>query len=172
MKKVLRLIFLVVVAIVLSYCVRNYVIERISIASASMEPTLEVGDELFVEKITYYFRTPKYNEIVVFQCPVESDKILVKRIIGLPGDVIAIYAKIVFRNSQKLDEPYVKFTRKNEMLVGDNMAPLKVPEDCVFVLGDNRDESDDSRDWKDPQTGEFLGFIPINKIRGKVMGKY
>lgn len=164
-----RLIYLILIAIIIGFFVRRYVIEMIYIASASMEPTLEIGTKLFVEKITYRFRTPTHNEIVVFPSPIDQNKELVKRVIGLPDDIIAIRNKIVYRNNKRLDEPYVKYTRKEETLLGDNVDSLKVPEGYIFVLGDNRDESNDSRDWKEPQTGEFIRFIAIDKIKGKIM---
>jgi signal peptidase I len=90
-------------------------------------------------------------------------------VIGLPGDVVWIERKEVFVNGKKLTEPYVQHTRPNEMLVGDNLVVGKVPEGHVFVLGDNRDQSEDSRDWKDPASGKLILFVPRELIKGRLI---
>jgi signal peptidase I len=156
------------IAGIITLGVREYVIEGIYVASASMEPTLPVGTHLFLEKVTIKFKTPGYGDIVVFPSPVTKAHDLIKRIIGLPVDSIAIRNKAVYRNGTKLDEPYVKHTRPNEALEGDDLGPVTVPAGMAFVLGDNRDESGDSRDWKD-SNGEHHYFIAINSIKGKVI---
>lgn len=164
-----RLLYLAAIAGVLSLAIRGYVVEGIYVASASMEPTLRVGTHLFLDKASLRFRGARFGEIVVFPSPVADKKDLIKRIIGLPGDTIEIRRKAVFRNETALQEPYVQYTRPNELLKGDNLGPLVVPAGMVFVLGDNRDESGDSRDWKDEATGEHRYFIPISSIKGRVI---
>ncbi|MBN1823717.1 MAG: signal peptidase I [Endomicrobiales bacterium] len=156
------------IAAVFTVIVRTFVVEGIYVATASMEPTLAVNTDLFLDKVTYLFRKPRRGEIVVFPSPV-SEKDLIKRVIAIPGDNIAIRAKRVFLNGKRLDERYVKYSRATELLVGDNLGPIRVPDGMLFVMGDNRDESRDSRDWIDPETEEPMYFIAIERIKGKII---
>ena len=94
---------------------------------------------------------------------------MIKRVIGLPGEAIEIRGKKVFINGSALDEPYAAFKRKDEILVGDNLGPIKIPADSFFVMGDNRDESGDSRDWKDAATGEHIYFVSGKDIKGRLI---
>src|SRR5581483_3629811 len=105
------------------------VFEGIYIASSSMEPTLPVGAHYFVDKVSPVFRGPRRLEIVVFESP-DGKKGLVKRVIGLPGETLEIRNKRVSINGKPLDEPYAVFKRKDEILMGDNIAPLSIPERC------------------------------------------
>ncbi len=164
MRRILCLVFLSVIG---ALVLRAYAVEGIYIASASMEPTLPVGTHIFVNKLLYRFRAPQRGEVVVFPSPVEK-KELVKRVIGVAGDDIKIEEKQVILNGKPLNEPYVKHTRANERLVGDNLEVGKVPPGHVFVLGDNRDESGDSRDWLDAQGGHTF-FIPLSSLKGKLV---
>jgi signal peptidase I len=167
MKRLLYLLFLGVAGALI---LRNYVFEGVYIASGSMEPTLSIGRHLFVNKFVYHFRGPARGEIVVFQSPVEQ-KDLVKRVIALPGDTVQLKDKKVILNGAALNEPYVKYVRPDEILRGDNIAAQKVPAGTLFVMGDNRDQSGDSRDWIDPATGEHIYFVKIKDIKGKVLGE-
>jgi signal peptidase I len=134
-----------------------------------MEPTLFVGSHYLVNHLVYRFRHPRRGEIVSFVSPVDHKKLFIKRVIAVPGDEIEIRDKKVILNGQPLEEPYTVYKRANEKLDGDNLGPLKVPEDSVFVLGDNRDESFDSTVWKDPQTDQHIYFLPESQIRGRLM---
>lgn len=134
-----------------------------------MEPTLPKGNSYFLNKLAYIFSQPKRGDIIVFPSPVEEKKDLVKRVIALPEDKIQIKEKIVYLNEEKLEEDYVQYTRKYETLVGDNLGPMTIPDNMIFVMGDNRDESGDSRDWKDPITKENIHFISISDIKGKLI---
>lgn len=167
-----RFLMLTVVAVILAAALRVFVLEGIYVASGSMEPTLSTGQTLFLEKVTIKFRGVKYNDIVVFPSPERKGRDLIKRVIALPGDTIEIHEKVVYRNGSVLEEEYVQYTRRNEILLGDNIEQTEVPKGMVFVMGDNRDESKDSRDWRDPETGERLYFIPIHSIKGKVFSLY
>ena len=164
-----RLVFLVIIAVSVTIFVRTYVIEGIYVASASMEPTLLPGRHLFLEKLSLKCRSPRRGDIVVFASPVNENRDLIKRIIAIPGDVVEIRGKTVFLNGEELREPYVQHTRKNEALEGDNMGPLNVPKGAVFVMGDNRDESGDSRDWIDQATGAHIYFVSVKTIKGKLI---
>ena len=164
-----RWLFLILLGVGGGFLFREFAFEGIYVATPSMEPTLPVGTHYFADKFSFFFRAPRRGEIVVFASPVEEGKDLVKRTIGLPGETIGIKDKTVYINGQALAEPYVKYKRKNEILVGDNIPEMKIPEDSFFVLGDNRDESGDSATWKDPKTGEPIYFIQKEKIKGRLM---
>ncbi len=160
---------LILIGVLCALLFRACVAEGIVIASGSMEPTLPVGRRLFVNKLAYRFDKPKRGEIVVFPSPVEAGKDLVKRVIAVEGDEVKIVDKQVVLNGIPLNEPYAVHDRKDERLVDDNMDVGRVPPGHLFVLGDNRDHSGDSRDWKDPKTGHPIYFVDMDKIKGKVI---
>jgi signal peptidase I len=167
-----RLLFLIAVALGVVLPIRLWVIEAIYIASPSMEPTLAVGAHLFMDRVSLRLRDPRRGEIIVFRSPVGEDIDLVKRVIAVPGDTVELKAKKVLVNGAEVDEPYVQHTRAKEALEGDDLGPLTVPPESVFVLGDNRDESKDSSVWKDPSTGQPVRFLPLANVRGLVRGIY
>ncbi len=160
-----RWLFLILLGVAGAYGVREFLVEGVYVATPSMEPALPVGNHYFVNKLSPFFRGYKRKEIIVFHSPVNEEKDLIKRVIGLPGETIKIENKKVFLNGEALDEPYTQFKRKDEILVGDNLTPPPVPENCYFVMGDNRDESGDSRDWKDAD-GNNTYFICKDQIKG------
>jgi signal peptidase I len=164
-----RLLFLFAIAGVGALFVRTFVAEGVYVASASMAPTLPQGEHLFLEKVTYRLRPPRRGEVVVFPSPLQDGKDLIKRVIALPGETVEIRNKTVSVNGAVLSEKYAVFTRPDEILQGDNLGPLLVPAGAVFVLGDNRDESGDSRDWLDPVTGQHMYYVPIKSIKGKII---
>lgn len=166
-----RLLFLFAIAAAVSYGIRAAAFEGIYIATASMEPKLPVGAHVFTDKLTYLFRDPQRGEIIVFPSP-ENPKIeMVKRVIAIGGDTVEIRKKKVYLNGEPLDEPYAKYTRPDENLRGDDLGPITVPKLHVFVLGDNRDESNDSSVWKDG-SGERIFFVKNYQIRGRIRGMY
>ena len=148
---------------------RQFAFEGIYIATSSMEPALPVGTHYFADKFSFFFRDPGRGEIIEFSSPVEEGKDLVKGVIGLPGETIRVNDKRVYINGQILQEPYAKYKRKDEALVGDNIPEMKIPGGSYFVLGDNRDESGDSATWKDPKTGQPVYFVQKEKIKGRLM---
>jgi signal peptidase I len=145
-----------VVAIVLALGVRATVAEARFIPSESMLPTLEVGDRLIVEKVTYRLHAPERGDIVVFDPPPRSGfdrgNAFIKRIVGLPGETIAVREGQVYINDQPLNETYVMEPPTYEM------DPLTIPAGNVFVMGDNRNNSADSHVW---------GALPIDNIIGR-----
>jgi signal peptidase I len=161
-----RIFYLVGIAVAITLFMRACVVEPISIASASMEPTLLTGVSVFTDKLTLNFRGLKRGDIIVFVPPAgESAHELVKRVIALPGETVELREKKVFINGEELRESYVQHKRKGEILKGDTLGPLVVPRNRVFVLGDNRDESRDSSSWADP-------FLPVANVRGVVRGAF
>jgi len=161
-------------AIILALIIRTFVIQAFKIPSGSMKPTLLVGDHILVNKFIYgvkipFLRTtlipitdPKRNDIVVFIHPEDRDKDYIKRVIGLPGDQVEIINKTVFVNRKPMEDLHgfhvdpLVYPRYNQPR--DNFGPITVPAQSIFVMGDNRDESFDSRFW---------GFATYRDIKGK-----
>lgn len=174
--KVLEWIKSILIALIIALFIRTFFVQAYKIPSGSMIPTLLVGDYLLVNKITfgirnpikddfiYQWNMPKRQEIVVFTYPIDKKLDFIKRVIGLPGDTVEIINKKVFVNGKPLEEPYVQFTDNEiypkEISPRDNFGPIKVPSGQLFVLGDNRDQSYDSRFW---------GFVPISSLKGKAL---
>lgn len=164
-----RWLFLLLLGVMGAISVRLFIFEGIYIATPSMEPTLPTGEHYFVNKLVFMFRGPKRGEIVVFKSPKGPDKDMVKRVIAVGGDVIEIKDKRVILNDQFIDEPYTQFVRAGEKLYGDNIPPTPVPEGHVFVMGDNRDVSFDSRDFGVKQK-EWKPFVSIDELKGTLGG--
>jgi len=128
-------------------------IQTCIVSSSSMEPDLTIGQRLVVSKITYRFNLPKRGDIVVFRPPSNPNAIpYIKRVIGLPGDTVEIKDGKVYIDGAPLNEPYIKETPLYYM------PPETVPADNYFVLGDNRNDSNDSHVW---------GMVPRENIIGK-----
>ncbi|MDT3425739.1 signal peptidase I [Paenibacillus forsythiae] len=155
----------ILVAVVLSLLIRSYVAEAMSVPTESMVPTIQAGDRLIVEKMLWA-TSLKHGDIVVFHPPVPGEtKLYVKRLIGLPGDVVQIKDGALYRNGDKVDESYL--TAKMDYAFG----PVTVPEDHYFFLGDNRNMSFDAHSWdtpfvaKDKLIGKVVLEIPFHKLR-------
>jgi signal peptidase I len=148
----------IAIALFLALFIRAFVAEPRYIPSDSMLPTLEVGDRLVVEKISYHFHPPARGEIVVFDPPQQlqiqgyaKDQAFIKRVIGTPGETVQIQNGKVYLNSIPLKEDYIAEPPKYQM------EAVRVPEDQLFVMGDNRNNSNDSHVW---------GFLPKQNIIG------
>jgi len=149
---------ILVIALALALFIRAFIAEPRYIPSDSMLPTLEVSDRLVVEKISYYFRLPQRGEIVVFEPPqqlqiqgYQKDQAFIKRVIGTPGQTVQIQNGIVYLNGSPLKEDYIAEPP------GYQMPAVRVPEDQLFVMGDNRNNSNDSHVW---------GFLPKQNVIG------
>lgn len=166
-------------AVVLALVIRTWGVQAFKIPSGSMKPTLLIGDHLLVSKSSYGIKLPfsdlviipigdpQRGDIVVFRFPEDRDKDFIKRIIGLPGDSVEVKDKAVYINGKKLGDHWGTYTDQVVLPQGtqprDNFGPVKVPEDKYFVMGDNRDQSYDSRFW----FGGRGGFVPRDDILGK-----
>ncbi len=174
--KILDWIKSLVVALILALFIRTFIVQAYKIPSGSMIPTLLVGDYLLVNKLAYglknpftedflyFWRLPERKEIVVFTYPLDKKLDFIKRVIALPGDTVEIINKKVYVNGKPLEEPYIQLS-SNEIYPKtlsprDNFGPIVVPSGYIFVLGDNRDQSYDSRFW---------GFVPIKFLKGKAL---
>jgi len=166
-----KLIVLILIGLGLGYAVRTYVIEQCYVASGSMEPTLAVGSKFMLNKLVYRLRKPARNELIVFASPYD-EKQLIKRVIAIEGDEVEIRGKRLWLNGKEMEESYIKHTRPDDRFRDDNFGPYAVPAGMVFVMGDNRDESNDGRDWTDPGTGDMTPFLAISSIKGKIIEIY
>jgi signal peptidase I len=165
-----ELVEALLVALILAFAIRTFVIQPFTIPSGSMEKTLLIGDYLLVNKFLYGLknpftgnylikgRDPQIGDIIVFQYPVDPSVDFIKRIVGLPGDVIEVRNKQLYRNAEPVREGYIRHSRPNLIGPLDNVGPVTVPEGKYFVMGDNRDNSADSREW---------GTVSRSAIHGK-----
>ncbi|HHX61027.1 MAG TPA: signal peptidase I [Epulopiscium sp.] len=129
-------------AVIVALLITRFVVTHTVIPSGSMIPTIQIKDHLIINRVPFYFTDPKSGEIVVFQ----QDKALIKRVIGVPGDTLDIKDGNVYINGSQLDEPYLYEPNSTYSFMMDEMAlPLEIPEDMYFMMGDNRDNSEDSR---------------------------
>ena len=146
----------IVVAVVLAFFIRYFIVELYLVDGPSMWPTLQSAERLVVNKFIYRFRAPERGEILVFKYPRDPSRDFIKRVIAIPGDTIEIKNGNVFVNGKLLNEPYIlSKTRGNYPLA-------TVPEGHIFVMGDNRNNSEDSR-FAD------VGFVSYEMIKGKAM---
>jgi signal peptidase I len=180
-KSVLREYFeSIVIAVILALFVRTWVVQAFKIPTGSMEYNLLIGDHLLVNKFIFAptplsigkailpVRSIRRGDIVVFKYPDQPDRDLIKRVIGLPGESVELRNKKVYIDGKPIDEPYVHFlTPPSSDLqeitssdVRENFGPVTVPADQYFVMGDNRDNSEDSRYW---------GFLPRTNVKGKAL---
>ena len=170
----------IVIAVILALFIRTFIVQAFKIPTGSMEENLLIGDHLLVNKFALGpvesslertllpVATVKRGDIIVFKYPDEPDRDFIKRVIGLPGETIELKNKKVHVNGQPLDEPYVHFLTppSNDYQevtsydVRERFGPVTVPQDQYFVMGDNRDNSQDSRYW---------GFLPRSYVKGKAL---
>lgn len=164
------------VALVLAFVIRTFVVQAYKIPSESMVETLLVGDHLLASKFAYGIKIPfthsyiyhgddpAYGDIIIFEYPNDPSVDYIKRVIGLPGDVITVRDKRLYRNGMPVEESYVRYEQPNIIEpVRDNFGPVTVPPDKYFVMGDNRDNSLDSRFW---------GFVDRGAIQAKAWRIY
>lgn len=149
----------VVSAVLIAAFIMIFIARAYTVNGDSMLPTLQHGERLLVDKISYRFVEPSRGEIIVFKNPADTSEQFVKRVIGLPGDKVAISQGVVYVNDQLIEENYTFAPAR----IG--FSPQIVPEGTYFVLGDNRNNSEDSRFSR-------VGFLPRNLIVGRAIWRY
>jgi signal peptidase I len=173
----------IVIAVILALFIRTFVVQAFKIPTGSMEPNLLIGDHLLVNKFVFAptattrlqrallpVGTIARRDVIVFKYPEEPDRDFIKRVIGLPGDTVELREKKVYVNGTALEEPYAHFLEQpggsgefhevTSFDVRERYGPVTVPADHFFVMGDNRDNSQDSRYW---------GFLPRDYVKGKAL---
>jgi len=161
-------------ALLLALFIRTFIVQAFKIPSGSMIPTLQIGDHILVNKLSYGVRIPflehylasfqnvQRGDVVVFIFPEDRSKDFIKRVIGVAGDTIEVRGKKVYINGKQVDDPHAHFEGDDPQALGlpsrDGYGPRVVPEGHIFVMGDNRDRSYDSRFW---------GFVSLDEVRGK-----
>lgn len=161
MREMISTLFYLLTVLCITYVVIHYVGQRTEVRGASMESTLSHGDNLIVDKITYRFRDPQRFDIIVFPFQYEEDTYFIKRIIGLPGETVQIDLEgTIYIDGEVLEENYGREVIKPEN-VGIAIEPVVLEEDEYFVMGDNRNNSSDSRT-------EVVGNIHRDDIIGRV----
>jgi signal peptidase I len=172
----------IVIAVILALFIRTFVVQAFKIPTGSMEENLLIGDHLLVNKFVFGPTVSqlerkllpvtdiKRGDVIVFKYPEEPDRDFIKRVIGLPGDTLEVREKKVYINGKTLDEPYAhylqpvaapsEFHEVTSFDVRERYGPVTVPANHYFVMGDNRDNSQDSRYW---------GFLPRENVKGKAL---
>ena len=150
-------------ALLLALFIRTFVVQAFRIPSGSMIPALLVGDQILVDKLVYKFRLPERGEVMVFKYPEDESRDFIKRLIGLPGDKLEVRNRIVYINDKPLDETayaYHESPMSDDFHsdLRDNYGPTIIPDKKYFMMGDNRENSQDSRFW---------GFLDEDKIIGR-----
>ena len=169
----------IAIAVLLALVIRTYLVQAFKIPSGSMEDTLAIGDHLLVSKFVYgtkipfvdkrvlTIRDPRQGDVIVFEYPEDPSKDFIKRVVGVPGDVVEGKEKKVYVNGKPYENPHEVHKEKDiipkEMNPRDTFGPITVPANSYFVMGDNRDRSYDSRFWK---------FVRRDQIKGLAFIKY
>jgi signal peptidase I len=169
----------IIIALILALFIRTFIVQAFKIPSGSMLPTLKIGDHLLVNKFIYGvkipfsgtviipIKEPHTNDIIVFKFPRNPKLDYIKRVIGVPGDTIVSKNKILYINGKRFDDKHAFHLSSSVMNAAagprDSFGPITVPEGKVFVMGDNRDNSFDSRFW---------GFVDYKAILGKALILY
>jgi signal peptidase I len=166
----------IIIAVLIALFIRTFIIQAFKIPSSSMEPTLLVGDYLLVNKFVYgvkipftdiklfQLKKPQRGDIVVFIYPKDRSKDFIKRVIGTEGEKVEVIRDKIYINDHLVDDPWGLYSEKSDWIrqlqLMERFGPVVVPKDSLFVLGDNRDNSQDSRFW---------GFVNVSAVRGKAL---
>lgn len=177
----------ILIALLLALLIRTFIIQAFKIPSGSMETTLLIGDHILVSKfpygthipneipflniklfddIVFFTKVPERGDIIVFKYPKDETRDFIKRVIGLPGDLLEVRRQKVFVNGKPYEDTHAHHTESpldSALVPRDDFGPILVPEGHVFVMGDNRENSQDSRYW---------GYLNVKKIRGKALVIY
>jgi signal peptidase I len=161
LREILSWIFWFVLAMVVAVFVNKFVIINAEVPTGSMENTIMPGDRVIGSRITYRLKDIERGDVIVFHYPDDETELYVKRVIGLPGETIDIDDGVVYINGEALEEDYLK----EVWTVAIGPYHFEVPEDCYFMMGDNRNNSWDSRYWNN-------SYVAKDKILGKAMAVY
>jgi signal peptidase I len=172
----------IVVAVILALFIRTFAVQAFKIPTGSMEPNLLVGDHLLVNKFIFApsaspaerlllpMREIRRGDVIVFKFPEEPERDFIKRVVGLPGDTIEMRQRQVYINGTRADEPYAHYLfpqgegdESTTHDVRERYGPVTVPTEHYFMMGDNRDNSQDSRYW---------GFLPAHYVKGRALMIY
>lgn len=169
----------ILIAILIALFIRAFVVQAFKIPSSSMEPTLLVGDHILVSKFIYgiripftdikffQYKKPQRGEVIVFIFPKDRSKDFIKRVIGTEGEKVEVIRNKIYINDKLIDDPWGFYADKNEWMryfqTTEKYGPKIIPKDSLFVMGDNRDNSQDSRFWD---------FVPVKDVKGKAFTIY
>jgi len=177
----------ILIALLLALFIRTFVIQAFKIPSGSMKETLLIGDHILVSKFAYgthipneipflniklfddiifFPKQPERGDIIVFKYPKDEKRDFIKRVIGVPGDLLEVRHQKVFINGKPYEDRHARHTESpsdSSLVPRDDFGPVLVPDNHLFMMGDNRENSQDSRYW---------GFLDINKVRGKALMIY
>lgn len=156
---------IILIGVIVAVCINKFVIVNADVPTESMESTIMTGDRLIGFRLAYLFSSPQRGDVVIFHNPDNESELFVKRVIGLPGETVEIVKGAVFITKTdgttfKLEEDYL-----NEPPAENDYGPYYVPDECYFMLGDNRNHSGDSREWENKYVNE-------SKIVAKAVFKY
>jgi len=161
--RLVREIIETIVLTLLMFLIIRFAIQNFNVEGSSMEPNLHDKELILVDKWTYMFRAPERGDVIVFIAPPHPDMDYVKRVVGLPGDVVTVRDTTIIVDGVMLSEPYVRPANQGNPFAYKNITNQVVPPNSYFVLGDNRNVSSDSRDW---------GFVPRQNIVGRAAFVY
>jgi len=174
----------ILIALLLALLIRTFIVQAFKIPSGSMEKTLLIGDHILVSKFSYgthipneipfintklfddivlFSSVPERGDIIVFKFPKDETRDFIKRVIGLPGDLLEVRRQKVFINNKPYEDARARHTESpsdSPLVPRDDFGPILIPDGHVFVMGDNRENSQDSRYW---------GYLDVKKIRGKAL---
>lgn len=154
----------IIVAVALAFCIRTFLVEPYMVQGYSMYPTLVNSERLIVDKLSYYITDPQRGEIVIFRYPKDQSRDFIKRVIAVGGDTIEMREGKVFVNGIMLEEDYIYKNDPKGANISDYRKAI-VPEGHIFVLGDNRNNSEDSR-FAD------VGFVPHSLVKGRAVAAF
>ncbi|MBR3402565.1 MAG: signal peptidase I [Parasporobacterium sp.] len=160
MNPVIEWVVIIAVALAAALFINFVIIINSVVPSGSMESTIMTNSRMMGLRASYWFSDPQQGDIIVFKYPDDPSENFVKRVIGTPGDTVEIIGGVTYVNGEVLDEPYLNETPRNK-----DFGPYIVPEESYFVMGDNRNNSHDSRYWHNT-------FVPRSSVLGKALFCY
>ncbi|SKB76431.1 signal peptidase I [Lachnospiraceae bacterium] len=158
-KEIVEWVIVILVAVLVSLFINNFIIVNATVPSSSMEKTIMTNDRVIGFRLAYMSNEPERGDIIIFRFPDDESILYIKRIIGMPGETVDIRDGKVFIDGKELDEPYLSVVTEGDY------GPYEVPEGHYFMLGDNRNNSADSRFWKNT-------YLSADKIVGKAVLRY